>query len=561
MHLRNFFLITFFSFYFSSSYAQKAELIGIVIDGTEKQNLEYATISLLQEKDSSLISGAFSDSEGRFSINKLSTGSYYLRIQFLGFEPQLIADIDISDNQRLDLGTIHLTPSQKLLDEVKITGRKTTSFHQIDRQVYDASQFGQAQGGTASDILKNLPSVSVDALGEISVRGSSGFIIMLNGKQIQTDPSVLLNQLSANAIEDIEIITAPSAKYDPDGKAGIIHIKTRKGALDGFYFIANGLVGLPSIEPYGNTEAARRFGGDVTVNYKKGKWDLSAGLDYRRDDIAGQRIGYVNTYLDEVLTEFPSYGERSFDRENYSGRVSAIFSPNQQQSFTASFYGGKRTQFRTADILYDQQQRTFIPQNNFVSPQGYWDLFQENQEVFQGGTLVESLVFYNENLRVRKGDFLIGSFDFTQQFPDQSQLSLSVLYERTILGGPTDNRSLAWPNTADTLQSQFNDNDNPLDGVRIQVDYHRKWGEVNWESGYVYRYLKHPGDFIYLERNFELGTWEVNPQFTNTIELQRQIHALYTQFSGKKKKLSYTAGIRLEYFDRSVRTASPRHNL
>ncbi len=380
---------------------------------------------------------------------------------------------------------------------------------------------------------------------------------MINGKPVQADASNMLNQIAANAIDDIEIITAPSAKYDPDGKAGIINIKTKQGALDGFYLMANAQLGLPSIEPYDNAETARRYNADLTVNYKKGKWDLSAGLDYRRNDVSGLRVGYVNTYLDETLTEYPSNGERSFDRENYSARLSVIFSPSDRQSIGAGFYAGKRTQYRTADILYDFQQRTRLPENEFLEPEVYWSLYRQNGAVFPGGVQTDSLTYFNENLRVRRGDFLIGSLDYTLQFNDASDLKIIALYESTLLGGPTDNINLAYPNLADTLQLQFNDNDNPLDGVRLQLDYARKLGGVNWESGYQFRFLQHPGSFIYLDRNFKTNEWETNPEFTNRIELERHIHSLYSQFSGQLGKLSFTAGLRIEYFDRKVGLAVP----
>jgi len=534
-----------------------AQVQGIVMDSTSNEPLTYASVAIYRSSDSTMVNGVLTDSSGYFDLNGIALGNYYLKVQFLGFAPASISDIALSSNQPMNVGTIMLNPTQRLLEEVEITGRQTQSYYQIDRQTYRASQFGNARGGTATDVLRNLPSLSVNAQGEISLRGATGFVIMINGKQIQTDPAIILNQLPANAIEDVEVITSPSAKYDPDGKAGIINIVTRQEVLEGFYVITNAQVGLPSIEPYDNAEAARRYNGDITLNYVTGKWDLSVGLDYRRDDIAGRRVGYVNTYREGILTEFPSFGERSFDRENYSGRLGVIYSPDEKQNIGVSFYAGKRTQDRTADILYDYQRRTRIDPEDFLGPEPYWNLYQATGQVLQNGEQTDSLTYFNENLRVRRGDFLIGSLDYNRKLNNGATFSFSALYEHTILGGPTDNINLAWPNTLDTLQLQFNDNDNPLDGVRIQLDYRQKLGEVIWESGYVYRFLRHPGDFIYLDRDLERGTWEVNPLFTNRIELRRQIHAAYTQIEGKWKNLTYTAGIRLAYFDRSVETATP----
>ncbi|PHN04170.1 TonB-dependent receptor domain-containing protein [Flavilitoribacter nigricans] len=531
------------------------EIRGRIIDTTSGEAIEYASVTLHSAGDSSLINGVVTDQSGQFLFSKLQASTVYVIAQFLGYEPYR-SEVFSLDGVT-DLGTISLGVNASVLREVEVTGRAITSLHRLDKQVFDAGQFQSAQGGNATDVLRNLPSITVNALGEISVRGATGFIVMINGKPVQSDPAVMLGQIPANAIEDIEIITAPSAKYDPDGKAGIINIKTRQGVTDGLLLIANGLIGLPSIEPYDNAEAARRFGGDITVNYKKGKWDLSAGFDYSRNDVSGRREGYVNTYLNEVLTEFPSDGERSFDRENYSGRASVLFAPSDRQSIGASFYAGKRTQYRTADILYLDQQRTRITEGQFLGPEAYWDLYRESGTVFPGGNQVSQFTFYNENLRVRRGDFLIGALDYTVKFANTSSLKISGLYEHTLLGGPTDNVSLGWPQLRDTFQLQYNDNDNPLDGYRLQLDYAGQLGDAKWESGYQYRYLKHPGDFIYLDRNFATNTWETNPLFTNSIELRRQIHSVYSQLSGEVGRLQYSGGLRLEYFDRQVDIAEP----
>ena len=551
------FLIILFLLLSQQMIAQRASIQGQILDLSISRPLEFAAISLVSVGDSVIQDGTLTDSLGRFGFDKVAEGTYYLEIRYMGYENKQLSGFQLEKGQVLELGEIGMKATQLLLDEVEISGRKIGTYHTADRQIYTTEQFRNAQGGNATDVLRNLPALSVDALGEISVRGTSGFLVMLNGKPMQSDPAVILNQLPANAIEKIEIITTPSARFDPDGKAGIINITTRKGAVDGLYLMGNLQGGLPSIEAYDNKEASRRYGADVTVDYKKDKWDLAAGLDYRRNDIGGRRIGYVNTYQDEILTEFPSYGERSFDRENYSGRISAKYSPSSQQSLGASFYAGKRTQFRTADILYDFQQRTSISGADFLNPEAYWELYDQRGTVFNGGKRIDSLTYFNENLRVRRGDFLIGALDYAIAFSDQSSLQLSALYEHTILGGPTDNNSLAWPNTSDTLQLQFNDNINPLDGIRLNADYRRKVGANSWESGYQYRYLNHPGDFEYLDRNIETSVWEINPTFTNRIELRRQIHALYSQISGSKNKWTYNAGLRLEYMNREVTTAEP----
>lgn len=409
----------------------------------------------------------------------------------------------------------------------------------------------------AADVLKNLPSVSINSFGEIMVRGSTGFLVLINGKPIQGNASVVLQQLPANAIEDIEIITSPSAKYDPDGHAGIVNIKTKALATDGNHLSANMLAGSPGIQNYGNADPAYRYGFDLTYNHKKGKWDFSSGLDYRRYDISGCREGYVNTFTNGILTEFPSDGERSFNEENYSGRAALTFTPNQKSNFTAGIYAGKRTKERIADILYTNQQRTRLDADQFRGPAYYYDAYLQTGNVLPNPSPVSRLTYFNQNLLVRKGDFVIGSLDYQINLTDRSSIRASALYERTILGGPIENATMLYPQTSVILEQQHNENNNPLDGIRWQLDYRTQWGKANWESGYQYRYLHHPGDFIYRDKNLLTNQWTENPTFTNSIDLQREIHSLYTQLSGQLGKFSYTTGFRLEYFDRNVGIARP----
>lgn len=535
-----------------------AQITGRIIDSENGQSIEYATVTLKSQGEGVFLDGVVTNPNGEFKFSIPSHDQVVLEAQFMGYELQKL-ELTVTV-QHIEVGDILLNVASIALSEVELTARKTNSIQKIDKQIYSADQFKNAQGGNATDVIRNLPSVSINSFGEISVRGTTGFLLMINGKMIQSEPSVVLQQLSANTIDDIEIITAPSAKYDPDGHAGIINIKTKQGITDGLFLNTNVLVGLPSIEPYGNKNKTPRYGADVNLNYKKERWDISVGFDYRRYDISGRRDGYVNTYLNQVLTEFPSNGERSFDEKNYAGRVSLQYQPQSNQSLTFGLYAGKRTKDRTADILYENQQRGILEASQFTGTEQYYDLFVDNGSVLSGVPVINQYTFYNENLRVRKGDFFIGSLDFTHQFLDESSLTISGLYERTILGGPTDNVSLEYPGLTKILQLQFNENDNPLDGIRLQLDYKKPLGKVNFETGYQFRSLQHPGNFIYFDRDLDADAWVENPLFTNTIDLSRSIHSVYNQISGKKDKWEYTAGVRLEYFDRQVDIARPNES-
>lgn len=498
-------------------------------DASNNEPLGFASVVLFQASDSSLVTGTISNADGSFQIDVEKGGSYYLEAQFLGYSKRRISNINLSKGQKENIGIIGLQPDERMLAEIEVTGEKMTTMSKIDRQVYDVGNFQSGQGGTAVDMLRNLPSITVTANGEIAARGSTGFVVMLNGKPVQSDAIAILNQLPANAIQNIEVITAPSAKYDPEGKAGIINIVTTKGSTDGLFAVINTKIGLPSVQDYDNADYAQRYGADFTINYRKEDWDFSFGASYLRNDIAGRREGDVYTILNDTLTRFPSDGERSTDEVNLSGRFTIAYTPNTSNTFSLGFYAGERTNDRTADILY----------------------FDNSKSV--GGVRQSTYQYYNENLRTRTGDFVLGSFDYSHAFKDKSRISTSLLYEYTLLGGPTTNRNLGWPETKEILQDEYNTNQNPLHGIRYQLDFQSKplpWGQ--FEAGLQFRDLDHVGDFIYERRNNNTGVFELVPEFSSEVDLSRRIYSGYTQMSGEVNKWIYGAGLRMEYMDRNL---------
>lgn len=212
-----------------------AQITGKITDGENDYPLEYATAALFDQESGELVTGVITDLNGSFAMENVKNGTYYLEASFIGFETRTIKDIVVQNRKAVDLGTIALKIGGTQLEEVVVKGERATVINKIDRQVFDTKKFQNSLGGSATDVVRNIPSVSVDGQGEISVRGSKGFVVLLNGNPVQGNASNLLNQLPANAIERVEVITAPSAKYDPEGKAGILNIITQKGAADGTF--------------------------------------------------------------------------------------------------------------------------------------------------------------------------------------------------------------------------------------------------------------------------------------------------------------------------------------
>jgi ferric enterobactin receptor len=187
----------------------------------------------------------------------------------------------------LDLGNVYLRYNSNALEQVIIQGRKPPVSMRFDRQIYKASEYDNAAGGSGVDILRNLPAISVDASGSIAFRGSSNFLMLINGKAVQGDAATILAQIPAGSIENIEMITNPSAEYDAEGRSGIINVVTKNYRQEGWVLQATAMGGLPTFKDYGNEREARRYSGEVSAGFRKNKFDINASLNYLRNDIAG----------------------------------------------------------------------------------------------------------------------------------------------------------------------------------------------------------------------------------------------------------------------------------
>lgn len=247
---------------------------GIVQDRSSKQPIEFATVQLLQTIDSAVVKTTVTDHKGKFLLDKIAKGNYVLRFSFIGYE-KTIMPIAV-DQKKENAGTIEIGVLSKNMSEVTVTSRKSLLNTSIDRKVYNVTQDIMAQSGSASDILKNIPSVEVDIEGAVSLRGSTDVMILINGRPsplMGKSRAEVLQQLPANSIERIEVITNPSARYKPDGTSGIINIVMKKNIKGGW----NGSV----IANAGNND---RYNGSVSLNYKPGKLNVFGNYGIRQDN-------------------------------------------------------------------------------------------------------------------------------------------------------------------------------------------------------------------------------------------------------------------------------------
>ncbi|MCK3686305.1 TonB-dependent receptor [Maribellus sp. YY47] len=511
------------------TFAQNGSFVGIVRDESNSQPLEYANVVVYFSSDSSIVSGGVTSATGNFKIEKLKQGQYFLRAQFLGYETKQTEVFELKDHLRLNVGTIALDPAGELVEEVNVTGARINTISKIDKQTFSAEQFESARGGNAVDVLKNMPSVAVNAEGDITVRGSGGFLLLLNGKPVLSDAQAALSQIPANAIKNIELITSPSAKYDPDGKAGIINVTTKNAHNSGSGVIVNAKYGLPGTTDFGNDREAKRFGGDLTYSYQKGKWDITLGGNYNRNDLQGYRVGnmWIKNPENNTINYMSSEGERSFNRYDYAARASIRFQLNESNVLSAGIYTGKRYQERDANLNYSNWQETL----------------DTHEKIYDAP-------YYNANNQIKQGTFTLGNIDFTHTFEDQSSVTASALYEYDDLYGNTHNRNLTGP--GGTLQQYVqNPYEKPIEGYRLKLDYARKVGVGKLEAGYQFRNDKQDGVFDYSVTPDDLTA--SNEMFSGTAYSENTINSVYSQYSASNEKLEYIVGLRYEYSRRSVK--------
>ncbi|MCZ8215042.1 MAG: TonB-dependent receptor, partial [Cyclobacteriaceae bacterium] len=213
------------------------KISGTVIDAENNAPVEFATIALHDAASNKVVNGTVADGKGKFVITKIEDGTYNVVISFIGYETQTISNLKVAgkDND-INVGTIKLGTGSKVLNEVVVEGKKDLIEERVDRTIYNAENDATTKGGDATDVLKRVPMLSVDLDGNVSLRGSSNIMVLINNKPSTIMASSIadaLKQIPADQIKTVEVITSPSAKYDAEGSGGIINIVTKKNTLEG----------------------------------------------------------------------------------------------------------------------------------------------------------------------------------------------------------------------------------------------------------------------------------------------------------------------------------------
>ncbi|MHB1148059.1 MAG: TonB-dependent receptor [Lutibacter sp.] len=494
---------------------EKITITGKVIDKDTKQPLEYATI-VIKSLDGKIITGGITDVKGEFNI-QVAKGVYDISIEFISFKTKTFKSKEISGNT--DLGTIILEVDAQTLNEVEIIAEKSTVEIRLDKKIYNVGKDMTVKGGTASDVLDNVPSVSVDVEGNVSLRGSENVRILINGKPsglVGMSSTDALRQLPADAIEKVEVITSPSARYDAEGTAGILNIILRKGKANGFNGSVSASAGIPD-----------NYGLSANLNYRTNKANFfgSGGYNYR--NAPGNSKSDV-TYLNpsEFTPDFRNE-RREYDRKNdgYNARFGTEYFLTDKTSLTGT-------------ILYRESDGEDISTN--ISKE-----YDENKILTGTGNRVEV-----DNEKDKTTEY---AFNFMHDFDKNGhKLTLDFQYENSI-----ENNSALISDT----NPERNSTDNNSKDVLIKGDYVLPIGENSqFEFGFNTNLNKLTSDYLVEEYDSSANQFVNNTDFSNNLDFEQNIYSLYSQYGNKVNKFSYLLGLRMENTDRKINLLQTNEN-
>jgi outer membrane receptor protein involved in Fe transport len=480
---------------------QKVKVSGKVIEKISKQPLEYATITFINAKNPKALAGGITNAKGEYVIDVVP-GIYDIKIEFISFKLSEIKQKSIQGS--IDLGTTSLDEDAAQLNEVIIRSEKTTVEIKLDKKIYNVGSDLMVKGGTVSDVLDNIPSVSVDVEGNVSLRGNDNVKVLIDGKPSNAiNIAEALRLIPADAIEKVEVITNPSARYDAEGGGGLLNIILKKGknlGLNGT-FIAS--TGYPD-----------NHGLSGTLNYKSKNFNLftNQGFNYRNNP--GNAITdskYLNS--DNSARNYVNES-RENDRysKGYNGNFGAEWYIDNSTSWTNTLNYRKNNGDNHDNVFQDNYNADYVYDytRNRINEE---DSDSENVEF--STNLIKKFKKDGHKLTV-DGSFSSNDDKNNALITDTATNSSTTILDKTI-NNQSQNRNL------------------------LQMDYVLPLGEGSqFEAGYR-------GDFSKLLTDYQVeNDGVINNNFTNTLEYKEKINAFYTQYGVKVKKLSALFGLRWE---------------
>lgn len=495
------------------------KVIGVVLDGDTKLPLEYATVSFFSHVDQKVVDGVITNTNGAFEI-KVARGNYDIKIEYISYKTVELNNVSVEKN--MDLGVIELIIDIETLDAVQVIAERTTVEIKLDKKIYNIGKDLTTAGGTVSDALNNVPSVSVDIDGAISLRGNENVRILINGKPSALagfGDSNILSQLPAEAIERVEVITSPSARYDAEGTAGILNIILRQKETLGFNGSLNLTLGNPD-----------NVGFTTNINYRTEKFNLFSNLGFRYYN--APRNGYTDTKYFERIVDgeliIPEY-ERIIEdldverlNRNYNGNIGLEYFLTKKSSITGSVF-----------YRYGEDA----------------DLGLNNSERFNDGSIIE------KTLRSEKQDEDGGSYQFAlnyiTRFDDNGhELTADFQYEIDTQDQFTYIKE-DYLITDQTLPEPFQEEKvfafEDQKEYLAQIDYIHPIGENSrFEAGYRGNFENQTTDYTLEQEDILTGGFFVNDTITNIFDYTENVNAIYTQYGSKFNKFSFLLGLRLE---------------
>ena len=499
----------------------KAAVSGKVTDAKTGAPVEYATVALYNQANDALVTGTITMPDGKFKIDGIKSGTYYLKASFIGYNETTIRDINVQ-NKDIDLGTIKLETSDTELEEVEITAVKRNVEYKIDKKVVTLSGDVNADNGSAAEALEGVPSVDVDIDGNVSLRGSSNFTVLINGKPTALDAAEVLKQTPAAMIDNIEIITNPSAKYDPEGSTGIINLVTKKNIVQGINGVINANIGSQG-----------RYGGDFLFNMRKNKFNYFVGGHYNQRGFnfnsKSNRITHAGDYDKYVNQE--SENKRRFGGGGL--KTGFDFYPNDNNVLNFTIEGG----------MFGSTNEGGNDYENWFSSQK--DPKYDHETVKSITDDEDDALYFNT------------SFSYTHNFAGQGhKLEASGFYSRNHreadnLFTQTATQTL---NGNQTITGHQINDDRHTNRARFNLDYTKPLeNNGKFEAGFQEDVNDYNTDYDYNDYVSQ-GIYSENPEFTHDVRFQRYISALYSTYAQTFGTFGLQLGLRGEYTHRLVDT-------
>jgi outer membrane cobalamin receptor len=501
-----------------TSYAidRSAQIKGRVIDADTKSTIEYATITLVLLPDTLPVEITASDSKGEFSFKNLLQGNYKVTVHFMGFLNYTTPILTISGKSTvLKLETIAIRIDTQFLNEITVRANASTPSYQIDKKtIYVENQLAGA-GGSASDLLHKLPSVSQTPDGQIAFHGNTNLLVYINGKPSSMKGSELLENTPAAQVKKIELITSPSAKYDASGSGGIINLITKKNSSDGIN---------------GNMQAsADHLGGyssDLLLNFKYNKYSFFAGLDHNMRRNQGE-IEYTTTYLSD-MTSLNQTGIQKSQRINTGFRTGVDYLASLSDIISVS---GNIGNFETT--------------NN-----GDW------QTVKTFATSAAPIRNNASDSNDRTGNYAGADFTYEHKFTKPSKsISFSVIWNK--LDYKDNFLNLISDENGQEQLRQTTLLDKDYDNCQLNADYTTPTGKAGLlEMGYQLSFNDEEEDYRSTISNpLPPAVTTQNTQFLETVQ------AGYGTWQFKHNNLEVKAGLRAENLNRELQTSDKTYTL